>query len=172
MSEGLVPGEREQLTYALETRFAEHLEAAASAVRGAERDLAEADDQLQRALEAESTAPYRSDSLVFMREAMDEEVDGLTRKTNPKKIRASYRFLLDRAVDLAAGEVAGYHGDVAAERAEREQGVQACREAQARATAALREAEQMQERVRNAEALARQGLNAMVEKLESELPTA
>ncbi|QDO87232.1 hypothetical protein FNH13_01890 [Ornithinimicrobium ciconiae] len=164
--EGLGPGEREQLVYALENRFADHLEAAASAVREAERQLAEAQEDLRRAVEQESARPYRSDSLVFMREAMNEEVDGLHRKTNPKKVRAAYRFLLDRAVELAAGEVAGFHDDQAAERRGREHGVQACQEAEKRAVAAVEEARRMQERVRNAEALARQGLTVLADKLE------
>ena len=166
-TDGLDPGEREQLVYALETRFADHLEAAASAVRQAEGRLEQAQEQLQSAVEEEASRAYRSNSLVFMRDAMDEEVDGLSRKTNPKKVRASYRFLLDRAVELAAGEVQGYHDDLEAERREREQGVVACREAEARATAALEAARVMQARVRKAEALARQGLEALADKLES-----
>lgn len=167
VTEGLDPGEREQLLYTLETRFADPLEAAATAVREAERRLEEAQQQLQSALEEEANRPYRSDSLVFMRGAMDEEVEGLYRKTNPKKVRAAYRFLLDRAVDLAAGEVQGYHDDQAEQQRERERGVQASREAEVRAREALEEARQMQGRVLRAESLARQGLDAMADKLES-----
>lgn len=163
--EGLDPGEREQLVFALETRFADHLEAAAQAVREAERELEEAREALQRAEDEAASRPYRSDSLVFMRDAMDEEVEGLVRKTNPKKVRASYRFLLDRAVDLAAGEVQGFHDDVAAERREREEGVTASRAALDRAAATLEAARAMQERVSRAEMLARQGLDVLAEKL-------
>lgn len=164
--DGLSTGEREQLVYALETRFADHLEAAGAAVRDAERHLDEARQALRRAEEEESSRPYRSDSLVFMREAMLEEVDGLHRKTNPKKVRAAYRFLLDRAVELAAGEVQGFRDDREAERRLREQGAQACREAEERARIALEEARAMHERVRHAESLARQGLAVMADKLE------
>lgn len=166
-TEGLDPGEREQLLYALETRFADHLEAAATVVREAERGLAEAQEQLRKALDEEAGRSYQSDSLVFMRGAMDEEVEGLYRKTNPKKVRAAYRFLLDRAVELAAGEVQGYHDDQAAQFRDRTKGVQASREEQARATEALEAARLMQERVQRAEVLARQGLDAMAEKLEN-----
>lgn len=164
-AEGLDPGEREQLVYALETRFADHLEAAAQAVRDAERELEEAREALQRAEDEAASRPYQSNSLVFMRDAMDEEVEGLVRKTNPKKVRASYRFLLDRAVDLAAAEVQGHHDDIAAERREREEGVTASREALSRATANLEAAQAMQERVARAETLARQGLDVMADKL-------
>ncbi|WP_256839029.1 hypothetical protein [Ornithinimicrobium faecis] len=166
-TEGLDPGEREQLLYALETRFTDHLEAAATTVREAERALEEAQEQLSQALDEEASRAYQSDSLVFMRGAMDEEVEGLYRKTNPKKVRAAYRFLLDRAVDLAAGEVQGFHDDQAAQLRDRTQGVQASREAEARATEALEAARLMQERVHRAEALARQGLDAMADKLEN-----
>ena len=166
-TEGLDPGEKEQLLYALETRFADHLEAAATAVREAERSLEQAREQAQQALDEEASRAYRSDPLAFMRGAMDEEVDGLSRKTNPKKVRAAYRFLLDRAVDLAAGEVQGYHDDQAAQFRDRTQGVQASREAETRTVEALEAARQMQERVHRAEALARQGLEAMGEKLEN-----
>lgn len=165
-TDGLEPGEREQLVYALESRFADHLEAAATVVREAERHLDQVREQLARALDEEASRPYQSDSLVFMREAMNEEVDGLYRKTNPKKVRAAYRFLLDRAVDLAAGEVQGFRDDQAARQRDREQGVAASREAEKRAVAALTEAREMQERVRRAESLARQGLAAMADKIE------
>lgn len=162
----LDPDERVQLVYALEGRFAPHLEAAASAVREAERELAEVREQLARAIEEEERAGYRSDPLVFMRDGVSEEVEGISRKTTPKKVRTSYRYLLDRAVELAAGEVQGYHDDRKRERQQREQGVQASRVAEERAVAALEEAQQMQERVQAAEAAARQGLDVMAEKLE------
>lgn len=163
----LDPDERAQLVYALEGRFAAHLDAAASAVREAERQLAEVREQLAAAIDEEERARYRSDPLVFMRDGVNEEVEGLSRKTTPKKVRTSYRYLLDRAVELAAGEVQGYHDDRARERQEREQGVQARRDAEERAVAALEEAHAMQERVRSAEAAARRGLDVMAEKLEA-----
>lgn len=163
----LDPDERAQLVYALEGRFTPHLAAAASAVREAERELAEVREQLAQAIEEEERARYRSDPLVFMRAGVEEEVEGLTRKTTPKKVRTSYRYLLDRAVELAAGEVQGYHDDRDRERQQREQGVQASRDAEQRALAALEEAHAMQERVQAAEAAARRGLDVMAEKLEA-----
>ena len=157
----------DQLVYVLETRFAPHLEAAAGTVREAEGDLGRARERLARAEEAAAGAEYSSDPLIFMRRSVEEELDGLDRKTNEKRVRTSYRFLLDRAVDLAAGEVQGYHDDQAEQQRERERGVQASREAEVRAREALEEARQMLERVQRAESLARQGLDAMAEKLES-----
>lgn len=165
MSEQDEVGGRDELVYALEGRFAPHVEAAASAVREAERELAEARERLARAEETVAEERYRSDPLVFMRETLREEVDGLDRKTTPKKVRAAYRFLLDRAVELAAGEVQGFHDDEAAERDERENGVEACRAAQARAARTLEAARQAQERVREAEQAARRGLDVMLDKL-------
>ncbi|GAA1135373.1 hypothetical protein [Ornithinicoccus hortensis] len=159
--------EKAQLVYALEGRFAAHLDAAASAVREAERELAEVREQLARAIEEEERARYRSDPLVFMRDGVTEEVEGLVRKTTPKKLRTSYRYLLDRAVELAAGEVQGYHDDRAREQQEREQGVQASRAAEQRAIAALEEAQAMQGRVQSAEAAARRGLDVLADKLEA-----
>ena len=166
VAEGLEPGEREQLVYALETRFADHLEAAASEVRAAERELAEAREQLAAAERAEGTRRYQSDPLVFMRASMEEEVDGLERKTTPKKLRAAYRFLVDRAAELAAGELQGYRSDREAAEHERTLGVEASREAEQRAVANLEAAQAMQERVRAAERSAREGLAAMVSKIE------
>ena len=163
--EGLAAGEKEQLAYALETRFAPHLEAAAAAVREAERDLAEAQERLEQAEQAVGEARYTSDPLVFMRASVAEEVDGLERKTTPKKLRTSYRFLLDRAVELAAGEVQRFHDDLDAARREREGGIDACRAAVAIAAASLEEARAMQGRVAVAEQSARKGLGLLVEKL-------
>lgn len=163
----LDPDERAQLVYALEGRFAAHSDAAASAVREAERELSEVREQLAQAIEDEEQARYRSDPLVFMRDGVDEEVEGLSRKTTPKKVRTSYRYLLDRAVELAAGEVQGYHDDRARARWEREQGVQASREAEQRAIATLEAANLMQERVHAAESAARRGLEVLAEKLDS-----
>ncbi|NLG23518.1 MAG: hypothetical protein GX555_19065 [Actinomycetales bacterium] len=165
-AEGLEPGEREQLVYALETRFADHLEAAASEVRAAERELEEAREALASAERAETTRRYQSDPLVFMRASMAEEVDGLERKTTPKKLRASYRFLVDRAAELAAGEVQGYRNDREAAEHQRTRGLEACREAEQRAVANLEAAQAMQERVRVAEQSARDGLAVMVRKIE------
>ncbi|MEE6287087.1 hypothetical protein V2J52_05405 [Georgenia sp. MJ173] len=164
-ADGLAAGEHEQLAHALETRFTAHLDAAAAAAREAERELAEAGDRLASAEQAAADEQYRSDPLVFMRATVDDDVDALVRKTTPKKLRASYRFLLDRAVELAAGEVQGFHDDQTAAQRDRELGVQACREALERATASLEDARAMQERVESARRSARQGLAVMVEKL-------
>lgn len=164
-ADGLDAGEHEQLAHALETRFTTHLDAAAAAVREAERELTEARDRLVTAEQAAADAQYRSDPLVFMRATVDDDVEALVRKTTPKKLRGSYRFLLDRAVELAAGEVQGFHDDQAAAQRDRELGVQACQEAVARATASLEDARAMQERVESARRSARQGLAVMVEKL-------
>lgn len=160
----LADGELQQLAYGIEVRFAPHLEAAASAVRSAERELAEARERLERAVAAAEQERYRSDPLVFMRELLDEEVEALERKTNPKKLRASFRFLLDRAVELAAGEVQGLRDDREAERQEREDGVEACREAERRASETLEATLAMQERVRAAERSARRGLALLEDK--------
>src|SRR5690606_25952620 len=107
---------------------------------------------------------YTSDPLPFMRESVSEEVEALGRKTTPKKVRTSYRFLLDRAVELAAAEVQTFHDDRAAERQHREGGVEACQEAVGRAAEAVEAAREMQERVREAERSARRGLAVMVDK--------
>jgi hypothetical protein len=163
--DGLGTAEQQQLAYGLETRFAPHPEAAASAVRRGERELAEAREKLARAEEEAEGERYRSDPLVFMRELVDEEVEGLTRKTTPKKLRTAYRFLLDRAVDLAASEVTGFGDDQARAEHQREHGLEACREAERRAAEALEAARAMQERVRAAEQAARRGLAVLEEKL-------
>ena len=163
--EGLAPGEKEQLGYALETRFAPHLDSAAAAVRDAERELAAARERLEQA-EAEADGErYTSDPLVFMRASVSEEVEGMERKTTPKKLRTSYRFLLDRAVELAGAEVQRHHDDLDAARREREDGLAARRAAVTRAESALAEARAMQERVASAERSARRGLGVLVEKL-------
>lgn len=164
-AEGLAPGEKEQLLYALETRFAPHLESAAAVVRDAERELAEAQARLEQAEHAATHEPYASDPLVFMRASVSEEVEGMERKTTPKKLRTSYRFLLDRAVELAGAEIQRRHDDVAAARREREGGLQACRVAVAEAEQSLEEARAMQARVVGAEQSARRGLGLLVEKL-------
>lgn len=164
-ADALETGERDRLLYALENRFAPHLDAAAAQVRTAEQALADAADALARAEAAEADRPYRSDPLVFMRQGVEEEVDGLARKTTHKKVRASYRFLLDRAVDLAAGEVQGHRADLDDAERERTAGVDASRAAHERALADLDGARAMQTRVADAERAARQGLDILLEKL-------
>lgn len=163
--DGLAAGEQEQLVYALEGRFAVPLEEAAAAVREAERVSDEAQERLARAEEAAASERYTSSPLPFMRDSLTEEVDGLSRKTTPKKVRAAYRFLLDRAAELAAAEVQGFQEDQAELARELAEGIAACRDAVDRATAALAAAEELQSRVRTAEQAARQGLGVMVEKL-------
>lgn len=166
--DGLAPGEQEQLVYALEARFAAHRDSAAAAVREAERDLTEAQGRLARAEEAAASERYLSTPLPFMRQTLSEEVDGLERKTTPKKVRAAYRFLLDRAAELAAAEVQGFQDDQADLSRERTHGVDACRAAVERARAGLEATREMEERVRAAERAARQGLDVMVAKLSTE----
>lgn len=166
--DGLAPGEQEQLVYALEARFAAHRDSAATAVREAERDLTEAQGRLARAEEAAASERYLSTPLPFMRQTLSEEVDGLERKTTPKKVRAAYRFLLDRAAELAAAEVQGFQDDQADLARERTHGVDACRAAVERARAGLEATREMEERVRAAERAARQGLDVMVAKLSTE----
>lgn len=163
---GLAAGEREQLVYTLETRFAPALEAAAAAVRDAERALAEARERLARA-ELPTQLPYASDPLIFMRHSVEEEIDGLERKTTEKKVRASYRFLLDRAVELAGAEVTGFHDSQAGLARERTEGLQACRDDERRAREAVAAAREMRGRVEAAERFARRGLQTMVDKLAS-----
>lgn len=157
--------ERERLAYALGVRFAPYLQAAAAAVRGAEQVLAETREQLARARRDASSRPYQSDRLVFMRASVKDEVEGLTRKTTPKKVRVAYRYLLDRAVELAEGEVDGYQADQAAARHQREDSVDAWVQAERTAVERLDAARAMQHRVHDAEQAARQGLAVMVDKL-------
>ena len=165
-SDGLDTGERAQLTYTLDSRLGPYLEAAAAAVREAEHGLAQARERLAQAERAVAEAGYTSDPLPFMRQGVEEEVDGLERKTTGKKVRSSYRFLLDRAVDLAAAEVQRFHDDEAALAREREAGVEACRAAEQRAARSLEEARQMQERVSRAEQAARRGIDIVVDRLQ------
>lgn len=164
-ADGLEPGEKGRLVHTLETRYATHLDAAAAAVRHAEQELADAREQLASARQVAESGQYQSDPLVFMRQGVSEELEGLERKTTPKKLRASYRFLLDRAVELAAGEVQRYHDDQAAAQHERERGVEACIAAEQRAVATLEAAQAMQQRVQAAEQSARQGLAVLIDKL-------
>jgi hypothetical protein len=153
-----------RLVQAFNERFAPHLDSAAAAVREAEHALATAQDDLTRARHAAENRPYVSDPLVFMRASLDDEVDGLRRKTTPKKVQAAYRYMLARAVELAVGEVQGYHDDQAALDYQREHGVEACQQAERAAAERLDAARQMHERVLAAERTARAGLAAMVEK--------
>lgn len=163
--DALAPGEHEQLVYALETRFAPHVEAAGTVVREAERALAEAREQLARAEQEAGSAPYTSDPLTFMRASVTEELEGLERKTTGKKLRASYRFLLDRAVEQAGAEVQRFHDDEADAQRERTVGIEASRAAVQRAEHTLEAARQAEERVRGAENSARQGLDVLAERL-------
>jgi hypothetical protein len=157
--------ERERLGFALSQRFAPHLEAAATVVREAEQSLAQAREELSRAREAEAGQEYRSDRLVFMRTAVGEEVQALARKTTPKKVRVGYRYLLDRAVELAAGEVEAYSSEQLSTQHARKHSVEACIEAEREAAQRLEAARAMRARVQDAERAARQGLAIMVEKL-------
>lgn len=161
----LAPGEKDQLIYQLETRMAAPRGAAASAVREAEAGLVNARERLTEAEQAADRARYVSDRLPFMRQSVDEEVETLERVSNEKKVRASYRFLLDRAVELASAEVQRFHDDIADERREREEGLEACRAAVKRAEDNVEAARQMQARVHAAEESARTGLATMVAKL-------
>lgn len=165
-TDGLDQAERDRLAYAIETRFAGPRDDAATAVREAERTLEEAQQQLATALEVQERQRYRSDRRVFMRDGLNEEVDGLERKSNPKKVRAAYRFLMDRAVELAAAEVQGYRDDQAAARHARERGVEASRLAVERAERSLADAREMQDRVRHAEDAARAGLAVLLAKMD------
>lgn len=161
----LAAGEPEQLTYVLESRLAPHLEAASAAVRDAERTVEQARERVADAERAQARSAYTSDPLPFMRQGVQEEVEGLERKTTEKKVRTSYRFLLDRSVDLAAAEVQRFHDDRSAAARQREDGLEARREAERRAEEALGAARSMQERVLAAEQAARQGLAVLVDKL-------
>ena len=157
--------ERERFAFALSQRFAQHVEAAATAVREAEQSLAQAREHLSRAREAEAGQGYRSDRLVFMRAAVNDEVEGLARKTTPKKVRVAYRYLLDRAVELAAGEVQEYTSDQDSAQHAREHSVEACIQAEREAGERLEAAHALHGRVKDAEHAARAGLAIMVEKL-------
>ncbi|WP_289019088.1 hypothetical protein [uncultured Ornithinimicrobium sp.] len=161
----LAPGEPEQLVYVLETRFAASRDAASAAVRDAERELAEATQRRERAEREAAEEEYTSDPLVFMRQSVAEEVDALRRKTTGKKVRVSYRFLLDRSVELAAAEVDRFHSDRDAALREAQEGLDALREAEQRAAAAVEAAHLAQERVRAAEQAARDGLGTLLDKL-------
>ena len=158
--------ELDRLALAVTDRFAPHLHAAAAAVREAEQDLDEARQALARAEHAAANTRYVSDPLVFMRVTVSEELDGLSRKTTPKKARASFRYLLARAGELAEGELQGYRKDLESARRDREQGVDACRQAERTALGDLDAARAMQQRVLDAERAARDGLAVLGEKMQ------
>jgi hypothetical protein len=157
--------ELDRLALAVTDRFAAPLHAAAAAVREAEHDLGQAREALARAEQQAADSRYVSDPLVFMRVAVAEELDGLARKTTPKKVRASFRYLLARAAELAEGELKGYRNDLEAARRDRAQGVAACRQAQEAALADLEAARAMHQRVADAERAARDGLALLNRKM-------
>lgn len=159
------PAERERLVQALTLRFSPHIQAAAAAVREAEQDLIDARAELVRAQEAADSQHYRSDPLVFMRASLEDEVEALARKTTAKKVRVAYRYLVDRAAELAEGEVNGYRQDQAAATRDREQGVAACQARERQAMERRDAAHETQRRVLAAEQTARQGLAIMEGKL-------
>jgi len=162
------PGESaelDRLAHALSLRFEPHVQAAAAAVRAAEQDLAEASERLEQARQEAAEARYRSDPLVFMRASVKDEVEALGRKTTEKKARAAYRYLVDRAVELAEGEVRGFATDQAAADRERQEGVDARVQAERDAHTKLEAAREMQGRVLAAEQWANEGLGLMVQKL-------
>ena len=159
------PGESDRMAHALSLRFEPHLQAAAAAVRAAEAELADASEQLERARQEAADARYRSDPLVFMRASVEDEVEALGRKTTEKKARAAYRYLVDRAVELAEGEVRGFASDQAGAQRERHEGVEARQQAERDARTKLEAAVQMQGRVRDAQRWANEGLTLMAQKL-------
>jgi hypothetical protein len=159
------PGEWERLSQVLTVRFAAQVHAAAAAVREAEQALATAREELARARRAADGRQYQSDRLVFMRASVKEELEALGRKTTERKVKVAFRYLVARAVELAEGEVHGYHADRAAAQREREQSVEAWLEAEREAIAQLDAARAMQARVHDAEQTARHGLAVMLQKL-------
>ena len=116
--------------------------------------------------QAAANTRYVSDPLVFMRVTVREELDGLSPKTTPKKVRASFRYLLARAAELAEGELAGYRNDLEAARRDREQGVHARKQAEQVALGDLEAARAMHQRVQDAERAARDGLAVLSQKVQ------
>lgn len=157
--------ELDRLAFSITERFAPHLQAAEAAVREAEKGLAEARQAVTRAEQEAAHRTYHSDPLVFMRATVSEDLDGLERKTTPKKVRASFRYLLSRAAELAEGEVTGYRRDLEAARRERVDGVEACQQAEQVALGELEAARAMQQRVLDAERAARAGLEMLRTKM-------
>ena len=66
---------------------------------------------LAHARDEAASRQYQSDRRVFMRAAVDDELESLSRKTTEKKLRSAHRYLVARAVELADAEVAGYLAD-------------------------------------------------------------
>jgi hypothetical protein len=159
------PDEWERLSHTVSVRFAAQVQAAAAAVHDAEQDLVTAREELTRARRAAAGRHYQSDRLVFMRASVKEELEALDRKTTEKKVRTAFRYLVARAVELAEGEVHGYHADQAAAQRERESSVEAWLEAEREAIARLDSARAMQARVYDAEQTAHHGLTVMLQKL-------
>ena len=168
VTDPITQSEWDRLALAVTDRFAPHLQAAAAAVREAERGLAEAREALARAEQAAANTHYVSDPLVFMRVTVREELDGLSRKTTPKKVRSSFRHLIARATELAEGELQGYRKDLDSARHDREQGVDACRQAERAALGDLEAARAMHQRVLDAEHAARDGLTMLGERVQPE----
>ena len=147
LPEGVDPLVWETERQALEQRFAPHLDAAGAALRQAEQALDDARIALAHARDEAASRQYQSDRRVFMRAAVDDELESLTRKTTEKKLRSAHRYLVARAVELADAEVAGYLADQREETREREHGVVACEHAERRAAQTLDAARAMHARV-------------------------
>ena len=160
--------ELDRMALSVAERFAPHVAAADVEVREAEHRLAEAREALVRAEEEVENAHYVSDPLVFMRVTVAEELEGLARKSKPKKVRANFRYLVARAVELAEGELAGYRKDMAAARRDRVHGVETCRQDEQVAVGELAEARAMQQRVRDAERAALDGIQVLREKISAD----
>lgn len=160
--------EWDRLSFALAERFAPHQEAAAHEVNEAERAVEATREALAAAREVAASQGYHTDLRVFMRASLAEEVEALARKTTPKKVRVSYRYLVARATELAEAEIKGFRSDQADAQREREQSVAACVEAERQAVQRLEAALAMQRRVLDAEQTARDGLATMREKLSDE----
>ncbi len=158
LPDGVDPLVWETERQALEQRFAPHLDAAAAALRQAEQTLDDARRDLAHARDEAASREYQSDRRVFMRAAVDDELEALSRKTTEKKLRSAHRYLVARAVELADAEVAGYLADQADETREREHGVVACEHAERRAAQTLDAARAMHARVVAAYDAAERGL--------------
>jgi hypothetical protein len=163
--DALPQAEWERLAQAASDRFAPYLHAAAEAVSEAERQVAVARAALLRAEQAAADTRYVSDPRVFMRVAVREELEALSRKTTQKKARASFRYLLARAAELAEGELHGYRADLEAARGDRQEGADACRRIQQEALSELEAARAMQKHVVEAAGAAREGLELLKEMM-------
>lgn len=164
----ITQSELDRLSLSVTDRFAPHVHAAEAAVREAEHRLTDAREVLARAEHETANRSYHSDPVVFMRATVSEDLEGLARKTTPKKVRASFRYLLARAAELAEGELASYQNDLADARWERDQGVAACRQAEQVALDELAAAQAMHQRVLDAEHLAREALDLLRGKMGSD----